>query len=125
MSGRVSNTNEYNNEIDIKYEMGTSDRKVYENLLEIQNTLEESFNLMKQHLTTRPMERLRNKYFKMRYKNYEDAWEYRVNRKIRVYLIVYPSERRVYIFGAGAHPNGSAPTPPKSKNILWSRFLVV
>jgi hypothetical protein len=41
-------------------------------------------------------------------------WEYRLNLKKRVYLQVHSAERRVYIYGAGAHPKGKVPKTTES-----------
>jgi hypothetical protein len=95
---------------------------VHDNLLELQEKLPGLLKEMLDHLSKRPFEYINRKYFIM--KQYR-AWEYRFNLKNRVYLQVYPDERRVYIYGAGAHPKEKVPKPPKAESIEWSKFMVI
>ncbi len=108
--------------MDITYEVGTCDRSVHKSLLELQDELPDLFQSMKDHLIKTPFERVPGKYFPMQ--QYY-AWEYRLKLKQRVYFQVHPSEKRVYIYGAGAHPKDKVPKPPKVENIVWSKFLVI
>ena len=89
------------------------------NLLALKDELSDLFDEMKDHLSKTPFVRIKGKYFTMQ--QYY-AWEYRLNLKNRVYLQVHPDERRVYIFGAGAHPKEKVPKPPKAESIVWSKF---
>jgi hypothetical protein len=95
---------------------------VHNNLLELQDELPDLLEEMKDHLSKRPSVRIKGKYFPMQ--QYY-AWEYKLKLKKRVYLQVYPDERRVYIYGAGAHPKEKVPKPPKAQNIVWSEFMII
>jgi hypothetical protein len=102
--------------------VGTCDIAVHSNLLELQEKLPDLFEEMKDHLSKIPFMGIKGKYFTM--KQYY-AWEYRFNLRNRVYLQVHPEERRVFIYGAGAHPKEKVPKPPKAENIFWSEFIVI
>jgi hypothetical protein len=102
--------------------VGTCDIAVYNDLLVLKDELPDLFAEMKGHFSKRPFMRITGKYFTMQ--QYY-AWEYRLNLKKRVYLQVHSAKRRVYIYGAGAHPKEKVPKPPKAENIVWSKFMAI
>jgi hypothetical protein len=102
--------------------VGTCDIAVYKNLLALKDDSQDLFEEMEDHLSKRPFVNIKGKYFTM--KQYY-AKEYRFKLKVRVYLQVYPDQRRVYIFGAGAHPKEKVPKPPKDESIEWSKFMAI
>jgi hypothetical protein len=95
---------------------------VYNNLIALKDEFPDLLGEMKDHLSTRPSMRIKGKYFIMQQYH---AWEYRFKLKERVYLTVHPDQRRVYIYGAGAHPKEKVPKPPKAESIAWSRFMAI
>ena len=105
---------------DIVYEVGTCDQVVHSNLLSLQEKRPDLIEELKDHLSKNPSMPIKGKYFTMQQYH---AHEYRLKLKIRVYLQIHPDQRRVYIYGAGAHPKETVPKPPRPENIAWSKFV--
>ncbi|CAF1399591.1 unnamed protein product [Adineta ricciae] len=106
-------------EAEVLFEVGTGDMDVYENLRELQVEMSDLMSEYVEHVSRTPFIHIKGKYFTMQ--QYY-AWEYRLRLKKRIYSVVYPEHRRVYIYSAGTHPKEKVPKPPKAENIAWSRF---